>query len=75
MNAITRRLAAVAALTAAPALIALGAATASQAQTTVTNTGPRAGEAEILAGRRRPGEVHARRKRGGPGGTWNSPCE
>ena len=40
MNAITRRLAAVAALTAAPALIALGAATASQAQTTVTNTGP-----------------------------------
>jgi ABC-type glycerol-3-phosphate transport system substrate-binding protein len=41
MNAITRRLAAVAALTAAPALIALGAATASQAQTTTTtNTGP-----------------------------------
>ena len=40
MNAVTRRLAAVAALTAAPALIALGAATASQAQTTVTNTGP-----------------------------------
>ena len=40
MNALTRGLAAVAALTAAPALIALGAATASQAQTTVTNTGP-----------------------------------
>jgi ABC-type glycerol-3-phosphate transport system substrate-binding protein len=40
MNAISRRLAAVAALTAAPALIALGAATASQAQTSVTNTGP-----------------------------------
>ena len=40
MNAVTRRLAAVAALTAAPALIALGAATASQAQTTATNTGP-----------------------------------
>ena len=40
MNAITRRLAAVAALTAAPALIALGAATASQAQTSATNTGP-----------------------------------
>jgi hypothetical protein len=40
MNAVTRRLAAVAALTAAPALIALGAATASQAQTSVTNTGP-----------------------------------
>ena len=40
MNAITRRLAAVAALTAAPVLIALGAATASQAQTTATNTGP-----------------------------------
>ena len=40
MNAVTRRLAAVAALAAAPALIALGAATASQAQTTATNTGP-----------------------------------
>ena len=40
MNTIARRLAAVAALAAAPALIALGAATASQAQTTVTNTGP-----------------------------------
>jgi ABC-type glycerol-3-phosphate transport system substrate-binding protein len=40
MNAFSRRVAAVAALTAAPALIALGAATASQAQTTVTNTGP-----------------------------------
>lgn len=40
MNAVTRRLAAVAALTAAPALIALGAATASQAQTTATDTGP-----------------------------------
>ena len=40
MNAVTRRLAAVAALTAAPALIALGAATASQAQTAATNTGP-----------------------------------
>ena len=40
MNAVTRRLAAVAALTAAPALIALGAASASQAQTTLTNTGP-----------------------------------
>ena len=40
MNAITRRLAAVAALAAAPALIALGAATASQAQTSATNTGP-----------------------------------
>ena len=40
MNAITRRLAAVAALTTAPALIALGAASASQAQTSVINTGP-----------------------------------
>ena len=40
MNAVSRRLAAVAALTAAPALIALGAATASHAQTTPTNTGP-----------------------------------
>ena len=41
MNAVTRRLAAVATLTAAPALIALGAASASQAQTTTTtNTGP-----------------------------------
>ena len=40
MNVLTRRLAAAAALAAAPALIALGAATASQAQTSVTNTGP-----------------------------------
>ena len=40
MNAVSRRLAAVAALTAAPALIALGAATASHAQTTPTNAGP-----------------------------------
>ena len=40
MYAFTRRLAAVAALTSAPALIALGAATASQAQSTSANTGP-----------------------------------
>ena len=40
MTTFTRRLAAIAALTAAPALIALGAATASQAQTTLANTGP-----------------------------------
>lgn len=44
MNAITRRLAAVAAMTAAPALIALGAASTSQAQTAVTNAGPSVGQ-------------------------------
>ncbi|MGK2853534.1 MAG: hypothetical protein ACSLE3_05400 [Microbacteriaceae bacterium] len=41
MNTITRRIAAGFALAAAPAVIALGAATGSQAQATaVTNTGP-----------------------------------
>ena len=43
MTTFTRRLAAIAALTAAPALIALGAASASEAQTSVTNTGPSVG--------------------------------
>jgi hypothetical protein len=37
---ITRRIAAGFALAAAPAIIALGAATASQAQTSAVNTGP-----------------------------------
>jgi hypothetical protein len=40
MNTIARRIAAGAALVAAPALIALGAAAASHADTSVTNTGP-----------------------------------
>ncbi len=40
MNVLTRRIAAAAALAAAPALIALGAATTSQAQTSITNSGP-----------------------------------
>jgi hypothetical protein len=40
MNAITRRVAATAALLAAPALIALGTATASHAETTVRYNGP-----------------------------------
>lgn len=40
MNAFTRRIAAGTFLIAAPALIALGTATASQAQTSVTNVGP-----------------------------------
>jgi hypothetical protein len=40
MNAITRRVAATAALLAAPALIALGTAVASQADTSITNNGP-----------------------------------
>jgi hypothetical protein len=40
MNAISRRIAATAALLAAPALIALGTATASHAETTVRYNGP-----------------------------------
>jgi hypothetical protein len=40
MNIMTRRIAAVTAMAAAPALIALGAATASQAQTSVADNGP-----------------------------------
>jgi hypothetical protein len=40
MNTITRRIAATAALLAAPALIALGTATASHAETTVRYNGP-----------------------------------
>ena len=40
MNTITRRIAAAAALLAAPALIALGTATASHAETTVRYNGP-----------------------------------
>jgi hypothetical protein len=40
MNAITRRVAATTALLAAPALIALGTATASHAETTVRYNGP-----------------------------------
>lgn len=40
MNTITRRIAATAALLAAPALIALGTATMSYADTAVTNNGP-----------------------------------
>jgi hypothetical protein len=40
MNTITRRIAATAALLAAPALIALGTATASHADTAVTTNGP-----------------------------------
>jgi hypothetical protein len=40
MNNIARRIAAGAALAVAPALIAIGAATASQADTAVANTGP-----------------------------------
>jgi hypothetical protein len=40
MNAITRRIAATAALLAAPALIALGTATASHAETSVRYNGP-----------------------------------
>ncbi len=40
MNAITRRVAAAAALLAAPALIALGTATASHADTNVRTNGP-----------------------------------
>jgi hypothetical protein len=40
MNAITRRIAAATALLAAPALIALGTATMSHADTAVTNNGP-----------------------------------
>jgi hypothetical protein len=40
MNAIARRIAATTALLAAPALIALGTAAASQAATSITNTGP-----------------------------------
>jgi hypothetical protein len=40
MNAITRRIAATAALLAAPALIALGTATSSHAETTIRYNGP-----------------------------------
>jgi hypothetical protein len=40
MNTITRRIAAGAALLAAPALIALGTATMSHAEATVNNSGP-----------------------------------
>jgi hypothetical protein len=40
MNTIARRIAAALALTAAPALIALGAATTSHAEGAITNTGP-----------------------------------
>ena len=40
MNSIARRIAAVTVMAATPALIALGAATASQAQGTTTNNGP-----------------------------------
>ncbi len=40
MNAITRRIAAGTALLAAPALIALGAATMSHADTSIANNGP-----------------------------------
>jgi hypothetical protein len=40
MNAITRRIAAGTALLAAPALIALGTATMSQADTSIANNGP-----------------------------------
>ncbi|HEV7422435.1 MAG TPA: hypothetical protein VGO30_21735 [Mycobacterium sp.] len=40
MDAITRRIAAATALLAAPALIALGTATMSHADTAVTNNGP-----------------------------------
>jgi hypothetical protein len=40
MNTMTRRIAATAALLAAPALIALGTATASHAETTVRYNGP-----------------------------------
>jgi hypothetical protein len=40
MNAITRRVAAIAALLAAPVLIALGTATASHAETSVRYNGP-----------------------------------
>lgn len=47
---ITRRIAAGVALVAAPAIIALGAATASQAQTTVTDTGPSVSHHESFPG-------------------------
>ncbi len=40
MNSVTRRIAAGAALAVAPALIALGAATAGHADATATNNGP-----------------------------------
>ena len=40
MNAITRRIAATAALAVAPALIAIGVAGAGHAEPTATNTGP-----------------------------------
>ncbi|WP_018603968.1 hypothetical protein [Mycobacterium sp. 155] len=49
---ITRRIAAGFALAAAPAIIALGAATASQAETSVTNTGPTASHHEVFPGQR-----------------------
>ncbi len=40
MNAVTRRIAAATALLAAPVMIALGTATISHAETSVSNTGP-----------------------------------
>ncbi|HEX7827684.1 MAG TPA: hypothetical protein VF477_22520 [Mycobacterium sp.] len=47
MNAITRRIAATAALLAAPALIALGTATASHAETSVRYNGPATSAPEL----------------------------
>lgn len=47
---ITRRIAAGFALAAAPAIIALGAATASQAQTSAVNTGPSVSHHEAFPG-------------------------
>jgi hypothetical protein len=47
MNTITRRIAATAALLAAPALIALGTATASHAETTVRYNGPATSAPEL----------------------------
>jgi len=47
---ITRRIAAGFAVAAAPAIIALGAATASQAQTSAVNTGPSVSHHEAFPG-------------------------